>query len=50
MALASVRYEGGVTLQDTTYSSASPLYLPRAESYATVDLGAAVPIRYGLRS
>ena len=50
MAMVSGRYEGGITLQDTTYSSASPLYLPRAESYATVDLGTVVPIRYGLNA
>jgi iron complex outermembrane receptor protein len=50
MTMASGRYEGGITLQDTTYSSASPLYLPRAESYATVDLGAVVPVRYGLNA
>ena len=48
MAMASARYEGGLTLQDTTYASTSPLYLPHAGSYGTVDLGAVVPIRHGL--
>jgi iron complex outermembrane receptor protein len=46
--MASARYEGGIVLQDTTYASGSPLYLPRAESYGTMDLGAVAPIRYGL--
>lgn len=45
VAMATVRYEGGITLQDTTYASTSPLFLPFAESYATVDLAASVPIR-----
>jgi iron complex outermembrane receptor protein len=48
LAMASVRYESGITLQDTTYASTSPFYLPRAESYATVDPGAVAPIHYGL--
>jgi iron complex outermembrane receptor protein len=48
LAMASARYEGGITLQDTTYSSSSPLYLPYGEVYATVDLGVVAPIRYGV--
>jgi iron complex outermembrane receptor protein len=48
MLMASARYEGGITLQDTTYSSSSPLYLPYAESYGTVDLGVVAPVCYGL--
>jgi len=46
--MASARYEGGITLQDTTYATTSPLFLPHGEAYATLDLGAAAPIRYGL--
>ncbi len=48
LAMASARYEGGITLQDTTYASASPLYLPRAESYGTVDLGVVAPVAHGV--
>lgn len=48
LAMASARYEGGITLQDTTYASSSPLYLPYAESYGTVDLGVVAPIRSGI--
>jgi iron complex outermembrane receptor protein len=44
LGLISARYEGGLTLQDTTYSSSSPLYRPFAESFGTMDLGAIVPI------
>ena len=46
--MATRRYEGGLTPQDTTGASTSPLYLPHAGSYGTVDLGAVVPIRSGL--
>jgi iron complex outermembrane receptor protein len=48
LLMASARYEGGITLQDTTYASSSPLYLPYAESYGTVDLGAVAPIYSGV--
>lgn len=48
MTILTARYEGGITLQDTTFASASPLYLPRGESYATVDLGVIAPVRYGI--
>jgi iron complex outermembrane recepter protein len=44
LALISARYEGGLTLQDTTYAASSPLFFPFGESFATVDLGAIVPI------
>jgi iron complex outermembrane receptor protein len=48
MAIVNERYEGGLTLQDTTYASTSPLFLPYGESYATTDIVAVVPIRSGM--
>jgi iron complex outermembrane receptor protein len=45
LGILTVRYEGGVTLQDTTYAKTSPLYLPHGEALATMDLAVAVPIR-----
>ncbi len=45
LGIATVRYEGGLTLQDTTYATTSPLFLPYAESFATMDLAASVPIK-----
>jgi iron complex outermembrane receptor protein len=45
LGIVSMRYEGGVTLQDTSYASTSALYLPHGESFATVDLATVVPIR-----
>jgi iron complex outermembrane receptor protein len=48
LGLASIRHEGGITVQDTTYPAASPLYLPRGESYTTVNLAVTVPMAYGL--
>jgi iron complex outermembrane receptor protein len=48
VGLVNVRYEGGLTLQDMTYSSSSPRYLPFAESYATVDVGVIAPIARGI--
>jgi iron complex outermembrane receptor protein len=47
LAIANYRYEGGITLQDTTYRTA-PGYLPFSTSYGTLDLGTVVPIRAGL--
>ena len=41
------RYESGLTLQDTTYATTSPLFLPYSESYATTDLIGVVPIHSG---
>lgn len=46
--LVSVRYEGGLLLQDTTYATTSPLFLPFKESFATADLGAIVPLTRGV--
>jgi len=47
LAFANYRYEGGITLQDTTYR-ALPGNLPFSNSYGTVDLGTVVPIHAGL--
>ena len=44
LGIISARYEGGLTLQDTTYSASSPLFRPFGESFGTMDLGAIVPI------
>jgi iron complex outermembrane receptor protein len=46
LAIVNMRYEGGITLQDTTYRS-GPELEPFAESYATLDLGTIVPIYAG---
>jgi iron complex outermembrane receptor protein len=43
LGIVTARYEGGVTLQDTTYSTA-PKDLAYGESLATVDLATVVPI------
>src|SRR5215475_2388776 len=42
--MLSVRYEGGLTLQDTTYATTSPLSRPYGEAFATADLGATIPV------
>jgi iron complex outermembrane receptor protein len=47
LAIANVRYEGGITLQDTTYRS-GPELEPFAESYATLDLGTVFPVHSGV--
>lgn len=48
MVILNERYEGGLTLQDTTYASTSPLFLPFGASYATTDIVAVVPISHGV--
>ena len=48
LAILNERYESGLTLQDTTYATTSPLFLPYSESYATTDIVAVVPIRAGM--
>jgi len=48
LAIVNERYESGLTLQDTTYATTSPLFLPRSEAYATTDFIAVIPIRSGL--
>jgi iron complex outermembrane receptor protein len=45
LAIANYRYEGGIFLQDTTYSTPKPAY---GGSYGTVDLGTVAPIHAGL--
>jgi iron complex outermembrane recepter protein len=45
LATANARYEGGITLQDTTYR---PSGLPFGESYGTLDLGAVAPVWKGV--
>lgn len=47
-AILNERYESGLTLQDTTYATTSPLFLPYSESYATTDIFAVIPIRAGI--
>jgi len=48
LAILNERYESGLTLQDTTYATTSPLFLPYSQSYATTDIIAVVPIHYGM--
>lgn len=48
LGIFNERYESGLILQDTTYATNSPFFLPYSESYATTDLIAVVPIRAGL--
>lgn len=47
LAMASVRYEGGLTLQDTNYLYA-PQNLPYAAAFGTMDIATVVPVRYGI--
>ena len=48
IGMVSGRYESGLTLQDTTYATSSPLFLPFSESFATMDLSTVVPIIGGV--
>jgi iron complex outermembrane receptor protein len=45
LGIVTARYEGGVTLQDTSYAKTSPLYLPYGESLATFDVATTIPVR-----
>jgi iron complex outermembrane receptor protein len=45
LGIVSARYEGGITLQDTSYASTSTLYHPYGEGLATEDIGLVVPVR-----
>jgi iron complex outermembrane receptor protein len=45
LAIATYRYEGGITLQDTTYTPALPLV---GSSFGSVDLGGTIPLYEGL--
>jgi iron complex outermembrane receptor protein len=47
MGIVNFRYEGGLTLQDTTYATTSPLFLPYAQSFAVTDLGLVAPVWKG---
>ena len=47
LGIVNFRYEGGLTLQDTTYATTSPLFLPYREAFATVDVGVVAPIWKG---
>jgi iron complex outermembrane recepter protein len=47
LAMANYRYEGGITLQDTTYRT-PPGNLAFSTSYGTVDIGTVIPIIAGL--
>ncbi|MDP9112661.1 MAG: TonB-dependent receptor, partial [Acidobacteriota bacterium] len=47
LGIVNFRYEGGLTLQDTTYAATSPLFLPYRQAFATVDLGVVAPIWKG---
>ncbi|HUK33392.1 MAG TPA: hypothetical protein VLV86_05755, partial [Vicinamibacterales bacterium] len=47
--MISVRSEAGLTLQDTTYATTSPLFLPFNESFATMDLAGVIPLYRGAR-
>jgi len=47
LAILNQRYESGLLLQDTTYPTTSPLFLPRSEAFATTDLIAIVPLHSG---
>jgi iron complex outermembrane receptor protein len=47
LGILNFRYEGGLTLQDTTYATTSPLFQPDGESLATTDLGVVAPIWKG---
>ena len=42
----SGRYEAGLTLQDTTYPTSSPLFKPYTRLFGTMDLAAVIPV-YG---
>lgn len=48
LAMVNETYEGGLTVQDTTYTSTSPLFLPYGESFATTDLFVVAPIKAGI--
>jgi iron complex outermembrane receptor protein len=47
LAMANVRYEGGITLQDTTYKTA-PGNLPFGAAHGTMDLGTVIPVHAGV--
>jgi len=48
LAIVNERYESGLVVQDTTYATTSPLFLPHSESYATTEIGVIAPLRVGM--
>ena len=48
LGIVNERYESGLVVQDTTYATSSPLFLPHSESYATTEVGVVAPIRSGI--
>jgi iron complex outermembrane receptor protein len=48
VAIVNERYESGLVVQDTTYATTSPFFLPHSESYAATDIGVIAPIRAGI--
>jgi iron complex outermembrane receptor protein len=48
LAIVNERYESGLVIQDTTYATTSPFFLPQSESYATTDIGVIAPVRAGI--
>ena len=47
LGIVNFRFEGGLTLQDTTYATTSPLFLPFRETFSVTDLGLVAPIWKG---
>jgi iron complex outermembrane recepter protein len=47
LAIVNERYESGLLLQDTTYATNSPQFLPYSESYATTNIFAMIPVAKG---
>jgi iron complex outermembrane receptor protein len=47
LGIVNFRYEGGLTLQDTTYATTSPLLAPYREALSTTDLGVITPVWKG---
>lgn len=42
------RYESGLILQDTNLAATTPFYQPFAETFATTDLPAMIPVHKGV--
>jgi outer membrane receptor protein involved in Fe transport len=47
LGIVNFRYEGGLTLQDTTYPTTSPFFLPYRQAFGVADLGVVAPIWKG---
>lgn len=48
LAFVTARYQGGITLQDTSFTKNTAPWEPYGESAATFDMAAIVPIRAGV--